>query len=109
MVYLNHSNGKAREKRKLKMKGNKKMSNEELKCYRDILLAKGEQMKEKNLSSAVLEYYKGLVLIENSIKKQVSVYLNILQTFYNNELITKEVYNTLSQDFKNMKTNFSLD
>ena len=108
MVYLNHSSEKAREKRKLKMKGNKKMSNEELKCYRDILLAKGEQMKEKNLSSAV-EYYKGLVLIENSIKKQVSVYLNILQTFYNNELITKEVYNTLSQDFRNMKTNISLN
>ena len=84
------------------------MSNEELKCYRDILLAKGEQMKEKNLSSAV-EYYKGLVFIENSIKKQVSVYLNILQTFYNNELITKEVYNTLSQDFRNMKTNISLN
>lgn len=85
------------------------MSNEELKYYKSILLAKGEQMQEKNLSSAVLEYYKGLVLIENSLKKQVSVYLNILQTFYNNELITKEVYNTLSQDFRSMKNNISID
>ena len=85
------------------------MSNEELKYYKSILLAKGEQMQEKNLSSAVLEYYKGLVLIENSLKKQISVYLNILQVFYNNELITKEIYNTLSQDFRNMKNNISID
>lgn len=85
------------------------MSNEELRYYKNLLLAKGEKIQEKNFSSTVLEYYKGLVLIENSLKKQVSVYLNILQVFYNNEFITKEIYNTLSQDFRNMKTNISID